>query len=289
MKPFEAEKRVLPDFGRTHHLPWRANGSDDDSVAREEYAGMIFHGELTVEEKIDGACVGIRHTGDEPILRNREHILRKGYIKDTPSKMQFRPLWGWYYDHRESFEKLNALLGIEASVYGEWLYAKHTLYYDRLPSLFVAHSIWDPADGSFVPQGRARDALTGKTQPPEVVAKRAKVIREMWASCGDELSKKISLATTGKVRSDAVRAQMSDARKGIPMKESTRQKKLGTKASPETREKMRLAQTGKTKSPESIEKSRLARTGLKRSEETKEKMRQAHVLRKAATQDPSVE
>ena len=38
--------------------------------------------ELTVEEKIDGACVGIRHTGDEPILRNREHILRKGYIKD---------------------------------------------------------------------------------------------------------------------------------------------------------------------------------------------------------------
>ena len=181
MKPFEAEKRVLPDFGRTHHLPWRANGSDDDSVAREEYAGMIFHGELTVEEKIDGACVGIRHTGDEPILRNREHILRKGYIKDTPSKMQFRPLWGWYYDHRESFEKLNALLGIEASVYGEWLYAKHTLYYDRLPALFVAHSIWDPADGSFVPQPQARDALVGAGfSVPRLIATRVPSVEALY-------------------------------------------------------------------------------------------------------------
>ena len=138
-------------------------------------------------------------------------------------------------------------------------------------------------------KNKIRAALTGTTQPTEVVAKRTEVIREMWASRRDELSKKISLATTGKVRSDAVRAQMSEARKGIPMKESARQKKLGTKASPETREKMRLAQTGKAKSPESIEKSKLARTGLKRSEETKEKMRQAHRLRKAATQDPSVE
>ena len=162
MKPFEAEKRVLPDFGRTRHLPWRVNGTADDLVADVEYAtDLIFGTDLTVEEKIDGACVGIRHTGEEPVIRNREHILRKGYLKDTPAKMQFRPLWGWYYDHRESFAELNDALGIEASVYGEWLYAKHTLYYDRLPSLFVAHSVYDPGEGCFVPQERAREALVG--------------------------------------------------------------------------------------------------------------------------------
>ena len=79
-------------------------------MADELTAETVFHRELTVEEKIDGACVGIRHTGDEPIIRNREHILRKGYLKDTPAKMQFRPLWGYYYEHRENFAALNTLL-----------------------------------------------------------------------------------------------------------------------------------------------------------------------------------
>lgn len=161
MKPFEAEKRALPDFGRTRHLPWRVNGTADDLVATDDAAESIFHNEITVEEKIDGACVGIRHTDEEPIIRNREHILRKGYIKDTPSKMQFRPLWGWYYEHRENFAALNTLLGFEASVYGEWLYAKHTLYYDRLPALFIAHSVYDPEEETFVTQVRAREALVG--------------------------------------------------------------------------------------------------------------------------------
>lgn len=159
MKPFGAEKRALPDFGRTPHLPWRVNGTGDDTVATEEVAGLIFRSPLTVEEKIDGACVGILHTEGEPLIRNREHILRKGYMKDTPAKLQFRPLWGWYYDNRERFSDLNDRLGMDVAVYGEWLYAKHTLYYDRLRSLFVAHSVYVPETRTFVPQEVAREAL----------------------------------------------------------------------------------------------------------------------------------
>ena len=98
MKPFEAEKRLLPDFGRTPHLPWNPNGTPDDVIASETEAKVIFsHQRVLVEEKIDGSCVGIHHTGKEPIIRNRTHILRKGYEKDTTAKLQFRPLWGWYY------------------------------------------------------------------------------------------------------------------------------------------------------------------------------------------------
>ena len=159
MKPFANEKKLLPDFGRTPHLPWRVNGTGDDVVAGVFEATSIFKGPVLVEEKIDGACVGIRHTGKVPLIRNREHILRKGYLKDTPAKIQFRSVWGWYYDHKAQFEALNDLLGFDASVYGEWLYAAHTLHYTRLPSLFIAHTVYDPEHGRFVDGTRARRAL----------------------------------------------------------------------------------------------------------------------------------
>jgi len=123
-------------------------------------------------------------------------------------------------------------------------------------------------------------ALTGTTQPTDVVAKRTGVIREMWASNRDELSRKVSIANTGRVRSDEVRARMSEARKGIPMKECDKEKRRGRTASPETKERMRQAQLGKTMSPEAVEKSSLSRTGQKRSEESKERMRQAQQLRR---------
>ena len=182
MKPFAEEKRVLPDFGRTPHLPWRPNGNADDLIVTEEEARVIFAGDVTVEEKIDGACVGIRWSPDgEPIVRNREHILRKGYLKDTPAKMQFRPVWGWVYENRERFEALNDSLGIEASVYGEWLYAAHTLYYDRLPSLFIAHSVLDPDGGTWVPQALAREALIGcGFSVPRLITQRVDSVENLF-------------------------------------------------------------------------------------------------------------
>lgn len=142
----EAEKRILPQFPRTLHLPWKPNAQRNDLVASEKEADVVLSSDrVEVTEKIDGANVGVAFLKNNLLVRNHNHILRKGYLKNTPAKIQFRPLWNWAYDHRELFVKLGPF-----SVYGEWMLAQHGLEYNQLPALFIAHSLYDYEAGKFV-------------------------------------------------------------------------------------------------------------------------------------------
>lgn len=142
MKPIASQKRVLPSFPRTLHLPYQPNATNDDWVASEQEASVIFTQPVNIEEKIDGASVGMTLHNGHPLLRNRDHILSKGYYKDTPAKEQFRPMWNWFYANQEKFEKLIEALG-NVSVYGEWCLGQHGLEYDKLPDWFVAYDVYD--------------------------------------------------------------------------------------------------------------------------------------------------
>lgn len=157
MKPFENEKKILPAFPRTAHLPYQANTAPDDCIASAEEAAAIFRDPCNIEEKIDGASVGMALHQGEPLIRNRDHILRKGYLKDTPAKLQFRPIWGWFYEHRASFEHL-ARTG-DLSVYGDWCLAQHGLAYDQLPDWFIAYDLYDQETGQFLSPVLARRLL----------------------------------------------------------------------------------------------------------------------------------
>lgn len=150
----ETEKRILPSFPRTLHLPYKPNASKDDVIAEEAEAAVVFEEEVHIEEKIDGASVGLTIWEDHPLIRNRDHILRKGYMKDTPAKKQFTSLWNWWYDHRERFEKLEGF-----SVYGEWMKAQHGIFYNRLPDWFIAYDLFDHKSGYFLAPRTARRLL----------------------------------------------------------------------------------------------------------------------------------
>jgi hypothetical protein len=105
--------------------------------------------ECWIQEKVDGANMGVSWTSG-PVLRNRNHILKKGYIeKDTPAKLQFRPAWNWLHQHNSDIQKVAKLLDTPVTIYGEWLYAKHSIFYDKLPDLFLAYDIWSVEDGEF--------------------------------------------------------------------------------------------------------------------------------------------
>jgi hypothetical protein len=45
-------------------------------------------------------------------------------------------------------------------VYGEWLYAKHTVFYDRLPHYFMEFDVFEPGVG-FLSTARRRELLAG--------------------------------------------------------------------------------------------------------------------------------
>ncbi len=154
---FEKEKDLLPAFPQTPHLPHKPNTDRADKVATDAEAVVIFNLPINVEEKIDGASCGMTIHEGEPIIRNRDHILRKGYVKDTAAKKQFASVWNWWYDHKETFEHL-AGVG-PYSVYGEWCVAQHGIHYTRLPDWFIAYDIYDYDRHLWLPPLRARTLL----------------------------------------------------------------------------------------------------------------------------------
>jgi len=153
-------KRILPDYPRTPHVPWKPNVSqEDDIISTEKDADIILHAtRMSITEKIDGAnCAMALHEGN-PVVRNKTHILNKAFVKDTPAKKQFSSIFTWFYAHKQQFEIINELAG-PVGVYGEWTIAQHGLEYDLLPSLFIAFDLYDYEQGNFIASDIARKYL----------------------------------------------------------------------------------------------------------------------------------
>lgn len=167
-------KNDATDFPRFPVTPYLGHPpsmtTSDVSANLDEYtAAKAKAVNVIIEEKLDGANVRIRFDGkNEPVVGNRDHVLKKGYLKDTPSKLQFRPLWTWVYDHRQRFKDLAAALGTTPVLYGEWLFARHTIAYDSLPELLIPFDLF--FDGAFLDPLKTRTALrmAGFKLPPLV-------------------------------------------------------------------------------------------------------------------------
>jgi atypical dual specificity phosphatase len=54
---------------------------------------------------------------------------------------------------------MESLFGEKIVIYGEWLFACHTVRYDTLPDKFIAYDVWIPSEKCFVDSRTARSAL----------------------------------------------------------------------------------------------------------------------------------
>lgn len=121
-------KTILPEFPSTPVI-------GADSILQD----------VAVEEKIDGANAGMMWLDGNAVIRNRTHVLVKGYTKkNTPAKIQFRSAWGWLYKNKKKFQKLNKMFNVPVAVYGEWCYALHGIVYDKLPDWFIVFDLLIP-------------------------------------------------------------------------------------------------------------------------------------------------
>ena len=122
-------------YPRTPHLNGsRLQPGDADLaiVARTALAGL----HLVVEEKLDGANSAISFAREGgPLLQSRGHYLRGG-----GGERQFDLFKTWAQAYAGP---LREALGTRYVVYGEWLYAKHTVFYDALPHYFLEIDIYD--------------------------------------------------------------------------------------------------------------------------------------------------
>jgi hypothetical protein len=144
---------VLRKYPRTPHLEGSRIQSGDEDLAVSPLS--VLSGKyIVVEEKVDGANVGVSFTPNGlPLLQSRGHYLTGG-----PRERQFELLKAWVATHQLP---LYERLGSRYIMYGEWLYALHTVFYDSLPHYFLEFDILDTQEDAFLSTERRREMLDG--------------------------------------------------------------------------------------------------------------------------------
>lgn len=129
-------------FPRISHLA--ALGTEinrDDKVLSAQEADALLSGEVVIEEKLDGANLGLS-VGPEGYLR----LQNRGQYLMPPYLGQFDKANIWLEFRRD---RLISELGHALILFGEWCAARHSLAYDSLPDWFVVFDVFDKEAGRF--------------------------------------------------------------------------------------------------------------------------------------------
>lgn len=122
-------------YPRTPHLKGSRLQPGDEDLSQIPFSNIRGR-HLVVEEKCDGANSAVSFSKDgELLLQSRGHYLTGGYRERHYNLMK-----QWAGIHRDAFYDV---LGTRYIMYGEWMYAKHTVYYDALPHYFLEFDVWD--------------------------------------------------------------------------------------------------------------------------------------------------
>ncbi|KAI4842859.1 hypothetical protein E4T45_08877 [Aureobasidium sp. EXF-8846] len=147
------ERPFIYKFPRTRHLFNIGSATRDDLILSSSDAEAFLQSSdpsttVVVEEKVDGANLGISLDSSGAFrVQNRSHYV------NSKSHAQFKKLDKWLEDH---YEGLSTVLDAKSSqpgrwiLYGEWLFAKHSIHYTNLPDLFLAFDLFDTETGSFL-------------------------------------------------------------------------------------------------------------------------------------------
>ena len=142
-------------YPRTRHLQGSRLGPGDEDLSQVSVRSLRGH-YLVIEEKVDGANSGLSFDSDANLqLQCRGHYLVGG---PSPTEQQFNPFRRWGRTHQDA---LFDVLGDQYLLFGEWLYAKHSVYYDALTHYFMEYDVWDRASERFLSTRAREKLLTG--------------------------------------------------------------------------------------------------------------------------------
>ena len=135
----------MTDFFRyphTPHLAWLASGAPrDDKVLSPDEAAELLAGDVVIEEKLDGANLGLSVSPDG-VLRAQN----RGQYLPQPFHGQFARLAPWLAAHED---RLFDALGTHLIAFGEWCAARHSLDYVALPDWWLVFDVYDRTTGRF--------------------------------------------------------------------------------------------------------------------------------------------
>ena len=155
-------------FPSTPYLSISAYGiSRDDKILAPAEENILFSSIISVEEKIDGANLGISFGSNGNIL-----VQNRGQYLTSPYDGQWRKLSHWLIYHQDA---LFDTLENKYILFGEWCYAQHSLYYSHLPNWFIGFDVYDKQVHRFLSVSR-RNVILQKVKLPTVpLIKRGKI------------------------------------------------------------------------------------------------------------------
>ncbi|MEG4005000.1 RNA ligase family protein [Microcoleus sp. Pol11C1] len=140
-------------YPRTYHIEGSRFQPGDEDLDSVPFSALIDR-PLIIEEKVDGANTGISFASDgQMLLQSRGHYLTGG-----PREKHFNLFKQWAFSLSGV---LGEVLGTRYILYGEWLYAKHTVFYDFLPHYFMEYDVLDLETSQFLSTESRQKLLSG--------------------------------------------------------------------------------------------------------------------------------
>ena len=151
-------------YPRTPHL-FGSKGTDDDKhLGPRASAAFVADPSLIVEEKLDGTNVGIHFLSNGKLfLQCRGHEITEGM---HPQYDLFKQ---WTAVKRPVLE---TALEDKYILFGEWLYARHSVHYRGLPHYLFEFDIYDKDTGTFLTLDRRLEILEGTGVPTVPIVHR---------------------------------------------------------------------------------------------------------------------
>ncbi|MGL4549711.1 MAG: RNA ligase family protein [Gemmataceae bacterium] len=144
---------AIVKYPRTSHLAGSRRQLGDEGLDAVPFRAIQGR-HVVVEEKLDGANAGLRFDAAGRLhLQSRGHFLTGG-----PREKHFNLFKTWATTLAAD---LFGRLADRFVLYGEWLYAKHTVYYDALPHYFFEFDLYDLHADAFLSTPRRRERLAG--------------------------------------------------------------------------------------------------------------------------------
>jgi hypothetical protein len=144
---------LMQKYPRTPHIEGSRQQPGDEDLDSVPFSA-IANEYVVIEEKVDGANAAISFDKQgQLLLQSRGHYLTGG-----PRERHFNLFKQWAHSH---YPSLWDVLGDRYILYGEWLYAKHTVFYDSLPHYFLEYDLLDRSTGQFLSTVARRELLIG--------------------------------------------------------------------------------------------------------------------------------
>lgn len=157
-------------YPRTPHL-FGSRGTDDDRhLDATQSAAFLNHPSLIVEEKLDGTNVGIHLTDSgRMVLQCRGHEITEGMHPQYDLFKQWT---------QAKAPLLKERLRNRYLLFGEWLFATHSVHYRSLPHYFFEFDVYDKKTGEFLDLAGRLEVLRGTRLETVPIVHRGPIRRE---------------------------------------------------------------------------------------------------------------